>query len=290
MYINIKINRLTLALLVVLAILSGCMVMMSGGEAAMPVTYPNAEADTVELPIIMYHSILKDKARHGNYVISPDEFESDLKYINANGYTTVTINDLLLYTQGKASLPKRPIMLTFDDGYYNNYLYAFPLLKKYNCKAVISIIGRYTDEFSKTPDENAYYSHCTWDNLNEMLSSGLVELQNHTYDLHSNTGGRMGSNKKKSESNEQYKKMLTNDVKKLQDRFKSELKITPTAFAYPFGAIAKGEVDILKEMDFKCTLTCTQKVNYITSQPSSLYDLGRFLRPSGKSIEKILIN
>ena len=171
---------------------------------------------------------------------------------------------------------------------YNNYLYAFPLLKKYNCKAVISIIGKYTDEFTKTPDENAYYSHCTWDNLSEMISSGLVEVQNHTYDLHSNKGSRMGSNRKKGESDEQYRSILAEDVEKLQTMFKNNLGITPMAFAYPFGSIANGEVDILKDIGFKCTLTCTEKINHITSEPTSLFELGRFLRPSGKSIEKIL--
>ena len=85
-----------------------------------------ATAQGVEVPIVMYHSVLKDESRHGQYVISPAELESDLKYLRDHGYTTILIEDLIAYTQG-GPLPEKPVLLTFDDGYYNNYLYAFPL-------------------------------------------------------------------------------------------------------------------------------------------------------------------
>ncbi|MBQ9737823.1 MAG: polysaccharide deacetylase family protein, partial [Clostridia bacterium] len=168
----------------------------------------------IEVPILMYHSILRSTNTHGNYIISESAFESDLKFLKDNGYTTIFIGDLIDYVEGGKELPQKPVILTFDDGYYNNYLYAFPLLKKYNSKAVLSIIGYYTDLYTETPDENPSYSHVTWGNVKDMLSSGLVELQNHSYNLHTTDKGRNGSKKKRGESDTEYRALLTSDLGK----------------------------------------------------------------------------
>lgn len=253
-------------------------------------TAPSSQASAenvpkVELPIIMYHGLLKEKKRLGRYVVSPAEFESDLRYLKENGYTTIVIQDLLDYVHGTGELPEKPIMLTFDDGYYNNYLYAFPLLKQYDSKIVLSPIGRYTEEYSRVEDNHANYSHVTWPQLREMIDSGLVEVQNHTYNLHASSGGRKGSKKKVTESLAEYRSFLQADVLKLQQRMQEETGYSPTAFVYPFGAVSPEALPILKEMGFQATLGCTEKVNKISADPDSLYELGRFLRPSGPSSE-----
>ena len=71
-------------------------------------------------------------------MLSPAQFESDLKYLKENGYHTVVVQDLIDYVEKGVPLPEKPVMLTFDDGYYNNYYYAFPLLEEYDAKIVIS--------------------------------------------------------------------------------------------------------------------------------------------------------
>ena len=86
--------------------------------------------DSVRVPILMYHSILKDSARQGKYVISPAVLAADLDALQVKGYTAITVSDLLAYVQDGADLPEKPVMITFDDGYYNNYIYAYPLLKQ----------------------------------------------------------------------------------------------------------------------------------------------------------------
>ena len=78
--------------------------------------------DSVRVPILMYHSILRDSARQGGkYVISPAVLAADLDALQEKGYTAVTVSDLLAYVQDGADLPEKPVMITFDDGYYNNY-------------------------------------------------------------------------------------------------------------------------------------------------------------------------
>lgn len=135
--------------------------------------------DSVRVPILMYHSILKDSARQGKYVISPAVLAADLDALQEKGYTAVTVSDLLAYVQDGAELPEKPVMITFDDGYYNNYIYAYPLLKQRGMKAVVSIIGSQTALFTDNGEENAYWSHLRLDRLREMQD--VFEVQNHSW-------------------------------------------------------------------------------------------------------------
>ncbi len=241
-----------------------------------------------EVPILMYHSILKTPSSKSNYIISEAAFEEDLKFLKDEGYTTVFIDDLIDYVYNGKELPEKSVVLTFDDGYLNNFSYAFPLLKKYNSKAVLSIIGYYTDLYSDTPDENPIYSHVTWDNLKEMLDSGLIEVQNHSYNLHTTDKGRNGSKKKRGESDSEYQKMLTSDLGKLQNEIKEHLNYTPTTFTYPFGSVSNASFDIIKEMGFKASLSCESGMNHITKDPESLYMMKRYLRTPKKSAKALL--
>ena len=136
------------------------------------------------VPILMYHGVLEDSSRQGRYVISPQLLESDLAVLRDRGYTTVLLRDLIDYVDGHAPLPERPIVLTFDDGYYNNYLYAYPLLRRYGMRAVISPVVSWSEKFSLQDSDHAVWSHLTWDELREMADSGTVELASHTYDMH----------------------------------------------------------------------------------------------------------
>lgn len=76
-----------------------------------------AEDPGVRVPVIMYHAVMDDASRLGKYVISPEELESDFKWLSENGYTAVLSEDLINYTESGAALPEKPILLTFDDGY-----------------------------------------------------------------------------------------------------------------------------------------------------------------------------
>ena len=246
-----------------------------------------APADTapdVALPIIMYHSILEDAGRQGAYVITTQTLESDLRYLQERGYTTVVMADLLAYVWEGTPLPERPVMLTFDDGYYNNYAYAHPLLQKYGMRAVIAPIARWTEFYSDRPEEQdrPLYSHATWAQLREMTGSGVWEVQNHSYDLHQNlSGGRKGARKLAGESADRYRQVLTGDLSAAQNLLTRQVGVTPTTFVYPFGAYSKEARPILQELGFSASFLCEGRVNCITRDPECLWGLGRYLRPAG---------
>lgn len=240
----------------------------------------------VKLPILMYHNLSKNQKSLSKYTISPTEFENDMKYIQENGYTTVNLQELIAFTEG-ANLPEKPIIITFDDGYESVYEYAYPILRERNMHAVINILGKYTQIYSNSDDHNVNYAHITFGQIKEMVASGLIEIGNHSYDLHK-TQHRVGIEQIGGESVSEYKKMLTEDLTKTQNLLKENAGITPIAFAYPFGKSSKCSLDCIKEMGFTFVFCCWEKKNILTGEKEELFHLNRFNRPHGKSAEKIL--
>ncbi|MGI5825045.1 MAG: polysaccharide deacetylase family protein [Bacillota bacterium] len=256
----------------------------SGREDTAKVT---AAADAVDLPIIMYHSILKDPAGAGDYVISPDTLEADIKYLKENGYTFILSSDLIDFVYNKGSLPEKPILITFDDGYYNNYYYAWDILKKYNAKAIISPIGIQSAKFSESVDENPNYGHCSWDNLKEMYESGIFEIANHSYDMHE-YGLRKGCKIIDCENTEDYKNFFVQDVIEAQEKLEKNVGCEVLAFTYPFGAFCSESEEYLHELGYKITYITEDRNNTVTRDPESLYKLKRYNRPAGISTEQFM--
>ena len=228
------------------------------------------------LPILMYHHFSKNKADTNQYVISPESFEEDLIYITQKGYTTVSISDLQNFIQNGKSLPKKPIMITVDDGYLSFYEYAYPLLKKHNCKAVLSVIGFYTEFYSAFEKKDVRYTHVTFGDIKDMLSSGLIEIGNHSYNMH-NLKKRHGIKKLESESTEQYKNFLCEDILNTQKLLEDKVNYIPYIYTYPFGYHSSFTDNIIKELKFSASFICEEKINYI-GKTSSLFNLCRFNR------------
>lgn len=238
------------------------------------------------LPILMYHEV---KHSHtGKDCITPGELESDLSYLKKNGYTAITMTELINYTDGKGELPPRPIILSFDDGYLSSYVYAYPLIRKYDMKMVLSLIGKSTDDFTEIPSDDIDCSHATWDQIREMLASGHVEIQNHTYNMHHITRKRFGCQKRKGESRAEYERVLTADLDQLQQEIYTMTGIRPNTFTYPYGQVSPESVPVLKKLGFKASLTCDYGLNLIDRDPQTLFGLRRICRAHGSSAQKLL--
>ncbi len=236
----------------------------------------------VFLPIIMYHSITVPAM--GDYQITPDMLETDLRYLQENGYETISIETLCDYTNGLADLPEKPIMLTFDDGFYNTLSTALPLLEQYDMCAVVAVVGYYTDVTAVQDPHSDSYSYLTWEDIHTLLESGRVEIANHTYNMHSNTE-RAGCSILYGESEEAYADLLTSDLHLLQFRMQEKTGTTPAAFTYPYGFVCRESVPVLKELGFVCSFTCCEQPNYIVQDSTCLYGLNRYNRSSSVTTE-----
>lgn len=136
--------------------------------------FPSHYGKQVTVPILTYHYIgnnpnPEDKLRY-SLSVTPDNFDSQMQYLSQNGYTTITLDTLYASLKGDFPLPPKPIILTFDDGYMDFYLNAYPILKKYNLSATSFIPAGLINQ--------GYYLN--WDQIKEMDKSGLIKFEAHT--------------------------------------------------------------------------------------------------------------
>ncbi|NLV73530.1 MAG: polysaccharide deacetylase family protein [Chloroflexi bacterium] len=141
----------------------------------MPQPTPDGQIRSVRVPILMYHYISElppdaDKWRV-DLTVSPENFESHLRWLSENGYQSITLADLLMALQTGAPLPEKPIIITLDDGYRDAYVHAFPLLKQYNMRATVFVITSLLDENN--------VDFLSWDMATEMSAAG-IDIESHT--------------------------------------------------------------------------------------------------------------
>lgn len=165
--------------------------------------------NVTQIPVLMYHSI--GNTPGNDLVIRPEVLEGQLKYLKENNFNTINLKDLYDYFSTGKQLPANPIVLTFDDGYENNYTLGYPLFKKYNVKANIFVITSWLDH-----DKNILTSS----QIKEMDKNG-VEIESHTFNH--------------DELNKLTYAKQVDTLKKSKD-FLEKLLNRPVMFiAYPFG-------------------------------------------------------
>ena len=244
-----------------------------------------AEADeVVSIPILMYHSVLSGKT--GNYSVTPDMLEEDIKFLQKHGYQSIFVKDIISFCEGDGTLPDKPVLFSFDDGHYNNYHYAYPILKKYNFKANLNVIGAFSQFSTSSGDsDHPEYSYLTWDEIKTLHESGLFEIGNHTYKMH-DYSPQFGISKKKGEDEESYKNALSADIKKLEDYLSTKCGITAEVFAYPFGEYNDDGEKILRQMGYKAFLTCNEGINKVKKGDSKVLSHLKRINRTGKLSSK----
>lgn len=120
----------------------------------------------VNVPVLMYHAVSDNCWGIEELFVSPSSMEAQLAYLVENGYDPIWFEDLAHLEDYD-----KPVILTFDDGYEDNYTELFPLLQKYQVKATIFVIAGVIGNSNKANAEQ----------IREMSASGLVSIQSHTY-------------------------------------------------------------------------------------------------------------
>ena len=257
-----------------------CAYVMTLAALALP---GRAEDEKVRLPVIMYHHVCADPERAGDYVVTPETFENDLKYLKKQGYTAISVAELLAWSRGEGELPEKPVMLTFDDAQDSFRVYALPLLEKYGMCAVVAVVGDYADEYTESGDTNVNYAYMSWDTIGEIAASGRVEIASHTQSMHSPSGARRGCKINPGEDEASYTQTFGADLESVESSIVRATGKSSAAFAYPFGFTCAEAERVLVSHGFSVAFTCTERVNVLSHEPMELLRLGRFNRRSGPS-------
>jgi peptidoglycan/xylan/chitin deacetylase (PgdA/CDA1 family) len=123
-----------------------------------------------ELPILMYHSVNGVVPKGNVLTVSTDTFEKQMAFLKKNHYRVLPLDSAAEYVSKKKKVSSRAVVLTFDDGYEDNFTRAFPILKKYNFPATIFVI---VSEVGKP-------GRLSWEQIRQMRSSGLISFGSHT--------------------------------------------------------------------------------------------------------------
>jgi peptidoglycan/xylan/chitin deacetylase (PgdA/CDA1 family) len=118
------------------------------------------------VPILAYHKVGDTEEA---YSVSPPDFERQMRWLAENGYTAVSLDELVAHLTAGAPLPGRPVVITFDDGYADNYAAALPILKKYGLKATMFVVTDFLDE----------RPYMTWDEVKALRKAGMA-IGSHT--------------------------------------------------------------------------------------------------------------
>lgn len=232
----------------------------------------------VHIPILTYHHLVPEATiESGNpAIITQMAFTAQMQLLKDLGYHTITSQDLFDYLRKGLALPDKPVLITFDDGYESNYTLAFPILKKFGMKAMINIIVGFTpgEEGGSALRDNATaavpflkQNHLTWEQMREMVLSGLIEIQSHTYDSHrlvptedgkmrpELTTEKLSGIDGRKEPWEEYNQRVYKDFYRAKERIEERLGTKVTVLAYPYGAFNETTEKLAKEVGYLMTLT-----------------------------------
>ena len=202
------------------------MPLAAGTEICPAPTPPQA----IELPILVYHHVVPDHAP-GVLFVTPDGFEQQLKYLQDNGYRSISFTELADALNYGAPLPDRPVILSFDDGWENQFQYGFPLLQKYGFSATFYIVSGYVD----------HQNFMTTDQLQTMIAAGMtIGGHSHTHPPLPGVGGTR----------------LIDEIAGSKAWLEGHFGVAIDTFAYPYGAYTERVTAAVNAAGYRTARTC----------------------------------
>ncbi|MFT5872073.1 MAG: peptidoglycan/xylan/chitin deacetylase (PgdA/CDA1 family) [Clostridium sp.] len=210
-----------------------------------------------KIPILMYHSISYEK---GNTLRIPKEnFRNQMKYLSNNNYTTLSLDELYSYMQKGEKLPTKPIVITFDDGYKDNYTNAYPILKEFNLKATVFVI-----------------TNCIDIEKNYLTTNEIKLMDLHNVRIESHTEAHEHLDKISYKDNV---KTMTASKVKLENILNRKINY----IAYPYGGYTESTIKAAKQTGY--ILAFSTEFGWI-GKNDNIYSLGRIFVSSDYNLEQ----
>ncbi|MDR3564954.1 MAG: polysaccharide deacetylase family protein [Negativicutes bacterium] len=185
-------------------------------------------ANLTDVPVLVYHKV--DTLYHA-LSMTPQEFDEQMSYLYENGYHTITPDQLMAYIKYGKDLPEKPVLITFDDGYLDNYTNAYFIMKKYGFTGTIFLVTSLVGQDSR---------FMNWEQAREMQQGGFV-FGSHTVDHQPLT---------KLTPEEALAELVDSS-----EIIEQELGVKPCYFAYPTGAYNQQLEQLVRQAGYKAAFT-----------------------------------
>lgn len=232
------------------------------------------EGKAKDIPVLLYHHIATEEEierygwKNNSSIISLESFRQQMGYLKQNDYHTATLNELELFIDGKLDLPKRTVVITFDDGYLSNTTYAYPVMREYGFKGSIFMVG----ETSERDESNLNPGDLLHIPAKEIYKyEDVFEFGCHTYGLHN----------KNAEGIPLLKSLSKEEI--IEDLTKNNELFNTSYMAYPYGSYNLDTTNYLQELGY--TMAFTVERGYV-SKDSSKYELPRIAITPKTTIER----
>lgn len=178
----------------------------------------------------MYHHIGYSDTNPSFYV-DPVMFEAQIKHLIEKNYNPITFSELLSKLNGNEEIPKKSVIISFDDGWRNQYQFAFPILKKYNFRATFFPVVNYVGKGN----------YMEWSELRELTNNGM-EIGSHTMN-HPNLANL---------SNSYVEYEIKNSKLILEENLKQKIEV----LSYPYCAYDNEVIQSIKRLDYAGARSC----------------------------------
>lgn len=257
-----------------------------------------------EFTVLSYHEIAaKGETLDSTYTVSPEHFKEQIEWLVSNGFHFISVQDILDYRNHGKKLPKKAVLMTFDDGYQSVYANAFPVLKQHKIPFVIALVGswmkaEYNVDFAGHKiDRDKFMSQ---KEIHEMVESGLVEVASHSYASHNGIVGNPQNNTqpslttrqyfadtKRYEDEATYKQRIYRDLAQNNQFLKSYTGQKPRIMVWPYGHYNIEARRIAEELGMSIGLTLDDGSN---TKNTPLWGLRRILVDQKFTLRDLEIN
>jgi len=223
--------------------------------------YKEVRLKSAGIPIIRYHRVAPRRVL--GLREPPWLFDLQMRYLKWRGYHAVSLNDVVDYIEKGKKLPERPIVITFDDGYEDNYLYAEPILRKYGFKAIIFVVvngvgaTNFWDQGSRAPQLRML----SWQEIKRLQRRG-VDIESHTLNHRHTIITLM--------TDEELKQELLESRKLLEENLGRPVRF----LAYPYGEVNPRLEKLVRESGYRGAVSTYEGGN---GREVDVYNLKRIL-------------
>lgn len=194
----------------------------------MPSAAVTVQEDGRTVMVLNYHKVVDE---HMSLSVPLADFEQHMKWLQEYGYTSITPEELYNFIVNGSELPEKPVLITFDDGYKDNYTNAYPIMKKYGFKGTIFVVTGFL---------GVYDNYLTWEQAGELAENGF-SIESHTH-----------NHKSMTEASDDD---ISKELAKSRDTLKEKLGVEADFIAYPTGTYNLHIAELVKEAGYKGAFT-----------------------------------